>query len=133
MLFAWYILFPILTKLIGYVPRKLGVGHDLPKGIAQDWRDWSTNREYLFADESLGELFYSRYQGKIQAIGFSDDFSYSPKSVIEDLLRRFVMSDTDFKIFDPTQLETDKVGHFGFFKRNNKGLWTKILIEHVRL
>ena len=133
MLFAWYVWFPILSKIIGYIPRKFGLGHDLPIGIVQDWRNWSINKEYLFADESLGELFYGRYQGKIQAIGFSDDFSFSPKSVIEDLLRHFVMSDTDLTIFTPEELGTNRVGHFSFFNKKNKELWKKVLLEHIRL
>ena len=47
MMFAWYLLFPLCQMIMGYVPKRFGVGHDLPLGIASDWRKWSLNKKLL--------------------------------------------------------------------------------------
>ena len=131
LLFAWYLWFPFLYKTLGYVPSKLGVGHDLPRGIALDWRNWSVQKEYLFSDESLGEHFYNSYEGKLYAIGFTDDISYAPQRTIEDLIKRFVKSDSKVEILNPKQFNKSRIGHFGFFNLKNQDLWQEILLNKI--
>lgn len=131
MLFAWYVWFPFLYKTLGYIPSKLGVGHALPKGIALDWRNWSVKKDYLFSDESIGELFYNSFQGKLHAIGFTDDVSFSPQRTIEDLIKRFVKSDNKVDIFNPKQFKKSRIGHFGFFNPKNQDLWHEIMLNNI--
>jgi predicted alpha/beta hydrolase len=131
MLLAWYVIFPFLYKTLGYIPKQLGIGHQLPKGIASDWRNWSLDREYLFSDASLGTHFYSNYTGNLYAVGFSDDVSFSPKRTIEDLIKRFTNADTHMELFRPNDLQKSKIGHFGFFKPNNDRLWQQVVLEKL--
>ncbi|SFC61568.1 alpha/beta hydrolase family protein [Pseudoalteromonas denitrificans] len=128
-LFAWLLLVPIAIKVFGYMPGKLGIGHDLPKGVIMDWRNWSLKRDYLFSDLSLKETFYQQYQGNIQAFGFSDDFGFSPKKTIFDLMAHFPNAQKKIKIFNPKELNKHKIGHFGFFKPSNQDLWQKLIID----
>lgn len=129
MWFAWYLMFPILVKFLGYVPGKLGIGHDLPKGVALDWRNWSTNRDYLFSDNTLINTYYHQYRGNIHSVGFSDDVGFSPTRTIHDLMKRFPKATKQIKIFKPKELGLKKIGHFGFFKSDNHLIWEKILLN----
>lgn len=131
MLLFWYVIVPLVSKLLGYIPGKLGIGHDLPKGVVQDWRDWCIQREYLFSDETLGETYYCSYKGDIKAIGFSDDVAFSPPSTIEDLLTRFTQATTRCNIYHPHVLEKEKVGHFGFFNKCDESVWERVILPQL--
>jgi len=131
MWFAWYFMVPILVKFLGYIPGKFGIGHDLPKGVALDWRNWSTNKDYLFSDSSLTDTYYQEYVGRIHSIGFSDDVGFSPKKTIDDLMKRFPNANKLTQIFQPKELSQNKVGHFGFFKLNNQNAWKEIILNNL--
>jgi len=131
MWFAWYLMVPIVSKVLGYVPGKFGVGHDLPKGVALDWKNWSTNKDYLFSDASLVDVYYHKYEGKIHAIGFSDDVSFSPKKTIDDLMKHFPKAKKLTQIFHPKEFKQNKIGHFGFFKQHNQNAWTEVILKNL--
>ncbi len=49
LLFTWYVLFPLLIKINGYFPAKrLGMGENLPRNVAWQWRAWCLQPDYLF-------------------------------------------------------------------------------------
>jgi len=126
---AWYLMFPILLKTLGYIPSQFGIGHDLSKGVASDWRNWSTSKDYLFSDSTLTNTYYDQYDGAIHAIGFSDDVGFSPPNTIYDLMNRFPNAVKKIKIFQPKELNRNKIGHFGFFKKDQKNCWEYVLLN----
>ncbi|WP_281558833.1 alpha/beta fold hydrolase [Thalassomonas sp. RHCl1] len=131
MLLTWYLLLPAVVKTLNYLPGKLGIGHDLPKGIALEWRNWSTNQEYLFSDKTLKQTYYHEYQGSIHAVGFTDDVSFSPRKTIEDLIARFPKAKKQLQIFHPSEFRQKHIGHFGFFKQDQQQLWQQIILEQL--
>lgn len=122
-LIAWYLYVPVLIKIWGYAPAELGVGHDLPKGIVMDWRNWSLSPDYLFSDPSLGRTFYDGFRGSILCLNFTDDIKFSPERTVADLLSHFPLAQVKRTIIDPLQIGVGQIGHFGFFREKNKGLW----------
>lgn len=131
MLLAWYFMVPMVIKAFGYVPAKLGVGHDLPKGVALDWRNWSIKKNYLFSDTSLSDTFYQDYTGQIHAIGFTDDVGFSPKKTIDELMKYFPKANKQIQIFQPRDLQQHKIGHFGFFKQGNQSMWEALILKDL--
>ena len=132
MMLAWYVVFPIFYTVLGYLPNIFGIGHDLPKGIVSDWRKWSLSKDYLFADSSLGEHFYSSFNGQIQFVGFSDDTGFSPRKTITDLAKRFPLANKSIEVYTPRELDKNKIGHFGFFKQGNEILWENIILSKIK-
>jgi len=128
---SWYLLLPVIVKVLGYIPAKPGIGHDLPKGVALDWRNWSVSKDYLFSDQSLEHSYYRKYRGKIRAVGFSDDLGFSPKKTIEDLLDHFPNANKELKIFHPKELKQKKIGHFGFFRHNQHNIWQQLILNDL--
>lgn len=120
---AWYGLAPVVLHTLGYWPGSLGVGHDLPRGVAWDWRNWSVQPGYLFADESLNLNAYQQFSGRLLALHFSDDQDFAPPKTVRDLVERFPNADVLIHEYNPRLQAHSHVGHFGFFQKKNADLW----------
>ena len=129
---AWFLLVPSVLALFGFVPAKLGVGHDLPKGIAQDWRNWCINKDYLFSDKSIPRNYYDQFEGKLHAIGFEDDIGFTPEKTIKDLIKRFSKAQKELNIYHPSQFQHKKIGHFGYFKLKDEHVWRLTLLNLIQ-
>lgn len=129
LLLVWYLMVPAMINTFGYIPGRYGVGHDLTKGVALDWRNWSTSKRYLFSDTTLTDSCYHQYDGKIHSIGFSDDLGFAPPKAIEALMDEFPKAIKEVKIFTPTELGRNKIGHFGFFKKEQQNIWCEVLLK----
>lgn len=123
LLAAWYGLAPVLLSTLGYWPGSVGVGHDLPPGVAWDWRNWSVQRGYLFADRSLHLEAYQQFSGRLLALHFSDDQDFAPPKTVRDLVERFPNADASIQEYNPRIHRHSPVGHFGFFQKKNADLW----------
>ena len=123
LLAAWYGLAPALLATLGYFPGKLGLGHDLPPGVAWDWRNWSARKGYLFTDPGLDLAGYAAFKGKLLALHFTDDTGFAPPATVTDLLRHFENASVERIEFNPRKQQSRPVGHFGFFHQKNADLW----------
>ncbi len=123
---AWYALAPLMLHTLGYMPGRLGVGHDLPPGVAWDWRNWSAREGYLFSDPSLDISGYAAFSGALLALHFTDDTGFAPPDAVADLLRHFVNAQPSRVAFDPSGRGHRPVGHFGFFQQKNADLWPRV-------
>ena len=123
LLAAWWLAMPLLLKLWGYLPAWAGVGHDLPRGVAQDWRRWSLTRGYLFGDATLDTSGYSGYVGPLLALSISDDQGFAPPGTVRALLQRFFNAKTQHHEISAAEGHQGRIGHFGFFKSQNAALW----------
>ena len=121
---VWYLIIPILLRGLGYLPGRLGVGHDLPAGVARDWRNWSTSKDYLFSDPKLDTQGYRDYAGKIVALSFSDDTDFAPAATVRDLLAHFPAAEREHREVHPHSHGLKSIGHFSFFNSRNQALWS---------
>jgi predicted alpha/beta hydrolase len=57
------LLLPITSKIWGYVPAKLGLGEDLPKGVTLEWAKWCKTPNYFMSYIGLdfGHNFFRKY------------------------------------------------------------------------
>jgi predicted alpha/beta hydrolase len=117
-----YLAMPALSHLLGYFPaRILGLGDDLPKGIALGWARWARTRAYLdavpFAPSGIPGRSYS----------FADDLLAPPKAC-DRLCASYPGVRWDRRHIEPADLGAAKVGHFGFFRdRFRDSLWVDSL------
>jgi predicted alpha/beta hydrolase len=120
---AWYLLTPLLLRSFGYLPARLGVGHDIPPGVARDWRDWSLKPDYLFSDPQLDTQGYRHYAGKILSLSFADDQAFSPAATVQDLLAHFPAAQREHREIRAQDHGLTGIGHFGFFQPRSQVLW----------
>jgi len=113
-----------LARMLGYVPGKLGIGEDLPRGVFLEWTDWVMKRRYFFDDVTLQALEnFPKYRGALRAICLTDDPWATPPAV--DLLCSGFGSTTAERIdIRPGDVGTATIGHFGFFRPEHRAtLW----------
>ena len=123
---VWYVAMPIVLAIWGHVPAWAGLGHALPRGIASELRRWSLTRGYLFEDSTLDTRGYAAYAGPLLALSISDDKGFSPPGAVQALLQRFSSSQIEHRQISAAQGNKGRIGHFGFFKRQNSALWPAV-------
>jgi predicted alpha/beta hydrolase len=114
----WYLAMPGLTALCGYFPaHRLGMGEDLPAGVAGQWARWCRSPDYL-GDWSG----HARFQAPILAYSFADD-AFAPWPAVEALHRRYTSTTVEHRHLTTEAVGVPKIGHFGFFKPGLPALW----------
>jgi predicted alpha/beta hydrolase len=122
----WHAAMPIGVRAVGYFPsRRLGLGEDLPPGVARQWAEWGRSPHYI-AGPPGGAMRdrFARLRLAIRAYSFSDDH-FAPRPAVEALLAlyRGAMS-TEHRHLTPAGLGLRHIGHFGFFRGDGPGtLW----------
>ncbi|GHN01792.1 alpha/beta hydrolase [Cytophagales bacterium WSM2-2] len=128
-LLVWHVLVPCTVSVLGYVPSSwFGLGEDLPKGVAKEWRSWCLRQNYF--GNFLGETtpnFFASIKIPIHFIYPTDDNIATERSVAS--LRGFYTgAQTSVERVDPDDYGLRKIGHFGFFSRSAKDtLWPKVV------
>lgn len=122
---VWWLAVPALTGLLGYLPGWAGVGHDLPRGVARQWRRWSLTKGYLFGDPAVDTSGFGRFDKPLLALSMADDLGFSPPKAVRQLLARFAQA-------PQTHVELRRegggasIGHFGFFRPTHAHRWTEV-------
>lgn len=130
MWFNWYILFPFLITTFGYLKsKKISGMENLPRNVANQWRNWGKNREYIFSDKFIIETFYETIKTNITAYSIDDD-DFAPKEAVKWMTEKYKNAKIKSVHLNPIDFQTNKIGHFGIFKdRFKKTIWTQILSE----
>jgi predicted alpha/beta hydrolase len=118
----WHAVMPPMTRALGYFPfRRLGMGEDLPRGVALEWARWCRSPEYL-GDWSGHE----RLRAPLLAIGFSDD-PFAPRDAVAALVDRYGSAEKEHRHIVPADAGAARIGHFGFFREGvTPGLWADV-------
>lgn len=134
MALMWHGLMPLLTRCAGYFPaRRLGLGDDLPAGIALEWaqrrsaqmRPSGASR----ADERTRRLLdrAATLERPATAITFSDD-AFATLAGAVRLVSYFPRLLSRHLVITPAEVNVSHLGHFGFFKREAAAvLWPRLL------
>jgi predicted alpha/beta hydrolase len=126
--FAMHVMLPALSHLMGYFPSsKVGLGEDLPKGVALEWARWCRSRNYLFdhltADEQRA---YAAFRAPLLAYKITDDTFASADSV-EKLLPYYPRARPLLRTVSPQELGVRSIGHFGPFRpAHRENLWREM-------
>jgi predicted alpha/beta hydrolase len=113
-----------LTRLLGYMPGKAGLGMDLPKSVFLQWTGWVMSPRYLFDDATLDALpNFAEYQGALRAICLSDD-PWATRPAVELLCSGFTATKPDIITVTPADAGVARIGHMGFFRPEHRDtLW----------
>ena len=105
---------------------------DLPRGVIEQWRRWCLHPEYAVGAE--GEAVreaYSAVRTPITAISFTDDEMMSGRNT-ESLHGFYRAAPQTAKRIAPTQIGVERIGHFGFFRRQfAESLWAPYLLPDL--
>ena len=120
----WWGAVPLTTPLFGYFPgKRLGMVGDLPKGVIRQWRKWCLDAEYAVGDGEATRALFAAVTTPITSFSFTDDEMMSGDS-IASIHSFYFNAPKTMRRIDPDELGVAKVGHFGFFREELKGvLW----------
>jgi predicted alpha/beta hydrolase len=116
----WWLVVPGLTRLLGRLPsRQLGLGENLPAGVALEWARWCRSRDFLGDWRGHAAL-----TPPILAFSFADDL-IAPRRAATALLREYrSASRVQHRHLKRHEVGCRRVGHFGFFRAGLvPGLW----------
>jgi predicted alpha/beta hydrolase len=113
-----------LTRMLGYMPGKAGLGMDLPKDAFLQWTGWVMSPRYLFDDTGLDALQnFPRYQGALRALCMSDD-PWATRPAVELLCSGFSSIRPEIVTVTPAEAGAARIGHMGFFRPDHRDtLW----------
>ncbi|CAM1365313.1 alpha/beta hydrolase family protein [Tenacibaculum xiamenense] len=132
MWFNWYILFPILLNLFGYLnSKKLSGMENLPKNVASQWKNWCKNPDYIQSDESIMLKYYDKIKIDISAFSIEDD-SFAPQKAVEWMTNQYRNSKVKSTHLKPIDFGVKKIGHFGVFKNKFKTTIWKVLLNEIK-
>lgn len=120
---AVHLVLPVLPRLLGYLPSKrMGLGEDLPAGVAIEWARWCRDPQYLVG--ALGaRQAYAGITAPLRAYAIADD-RFAPPRAVQGLLALYPSARTELRRIAPRALGVDAIGHFGFFReRFRDSLW----------
>ncbi len=125
----WFVLMPVMTRLVGYFPgRRMGLGVDLPPGVAFNWARWGRNPHYI--SDGQGRPIREHYRSffaPICAYSFSDD-SYAPRAAVAELLSYYSDAPREHEHLRPQDIGVRSIGHLRFFKENFRdALWHRTM------
>lgn len=134
MALLWHAVVPGVTHAVGYLPGALGVGEDLPRGVALEWARWCRTPGYLAAEGGATRAAsFARVRAPILAFGFDDD-PYAPRAAVDALLSLYRSATVERR--QVPRPPRGKIGHFGFFRRRfETTLWAEaadFLARHPR-
>ncbi|MBN1207782.1 MAG: alpha/beta fold hydrolase [Myxococcaceae bacterium] len=126
--FLWYVAIPAATSLLGYFPSKrLGLGEDLPGGVAREWARWCRNPAYI-SDERGVPLrpHFDDFSGPLRAYSFSDDSS-ATRAAVDALTGFYRSARKERRHLTPAELGVDSIGHFRWLKEHFRPtLWEEM-------
>jgi predicted alpha/beta hydrolase len=120
---VWHAALPLAARAFGRVPRWLGLGEELPKGVALQWARWCRDPAYLFGDAALDRARYARLALPILAFSLADDGAYAPQAAVAALLAAYRAAAIEHRRIDPVARGLGRIGHFGFFREPARVLW----------
>ena len=128
----WFGFVPLLTPVFGYFPgQRLKMVGDLPRGVILQWRRWCLHPHYLLGVE--GDAVRGRFESfraPITSISFTDDEMMSQENVTS--LHGFYTSAPKKMLrLSPQQLGRRRIGHFGFFRPEQREAWGQWLLPEL--
>ncbi len=130
MWFNWYVLFPTLVSLFGYMPsKKISGMENLPKNVAKQWNNWGKDPEYLFSDIRQEASNFDAISSRMTAFSIADDV-YAPKAAVNWMTQKYSKATVKEIHLIPSDYNSPKIGHFGIFREKfQHNLWQLLLKE----
>ncbi len=121
----WYLLFPTLVRLFGYMPSKQFSGmENLPKQVALQWSRWCRNKDYLFTDIPKEEQYFHLIKVPVTAISIDND-PFAPTQAVHWMTAQYASSVIQQQHLHPSAFGVKQIGHFGIFKEKFRSdLWS---------
>ncbi|MGB2742019.1 MAG: alpha/beta fold hydrolase [Cognaticolwellia sp.] len=120
---------PLSNTLFGHTKSQwIGMGEPLPKGVAQQWREWCNGEGYVKTafGKTIHRHLYDELSIPSMWVNAVDD-EIAINANVEDMLMVFTKSNAERLILSPNDYALDEIGHMKFFSRKSQVLWRHAL------
>lgn len=118
----WFALIPGLSPLLGRFPsRRLGLGEDLPRGVAEQWARWGRDTDYLLRGDARRRAQYAQLRLPILMLSIDRDF-YAPHAAVDALAGFYEGATVERRRL----AKTPTTGHFTVFRPGDPQVWSGI-------
>ena len=127
-LYFWYVLVPVATRLFGYFPgKKLRKVGDLPTGVVMQWRKWCLSPRYSVSAEGESvRQSYSRATFPVHALSITDDELMTLRGT-HSLIDLYENAPREVQRLAPGDVGVRRLGHFGTFRAEHEAqLWPRL-------
>ena len=129
--FLWWVAAPVAMAVTGYFPgRRMGRGGDLPSGVLKQWSRWCRHPEYLEIDHPDARELFAAVSAPMTVLSFSDDEVLSAEST-RFLHGLYTGTDQVHRVVRPADVGLDRIGHHGFFRKENARLWDELVLPAI--
>lgn len=118
-------LVPLGIWFKGYAPTSfIGLGEDLPAGVAQQWGQWCAAGGYATnaVRDSPGQDFHGQVSTPIVVLHAGDD-DIATTATVADLLRTFPSAPKQARQVQPAQHGLKTLGHLDWFRGTHQIVW----------
>lgn len=134
MALLWHAAMPAATRIAGYFPaRRLGLGEDLPPGVALEWARRRSPQLRPRGDRPAAERINrlldaaANLERPALALTICDD-AFATAAGARRLLAYFPRLRVQHLELTPAEANVRRLGHFGFFRREaGRQLWPRFL------
>ena len=107
-----------LANLLGYIPKRMGLGDTFPGKVFLDWATWINDPHYWFQKQDVPGLEnYEKVTLPFLSIGLKDD-PWGTVKAIGSFMKYYKSAQMTQITLDPTDSGT--VGHLGFFRKRHQ-------------
>lgn len=118
----WFCLIPGLSPLLGKFPSsKLGLGQDLPRGVAEQWAHWGRDPDYLLRGDSKRREQYAQLRLPMMFVSVDGDL-YAPHAAVDALAGFYAGAQIERRRLG----KTPTTGHFTVFRPGDPATWDSI-------
>jgi len=121
----WYAAIPAVATVLGRVPGWMGIGAELPAGVAKQWAAWGRTPGYLLADAD-NRAAYAKVRADMRALAITDD-PCAPEAAVRALMAGYVGARCETERLHPAAAGRPEFGHFGYFKKDAASLWPEAI------
>lgn len=121
------LMLPVVGAVVGYIPGRLGLGQDLPRGVVREWARWALTPDYVRGALGLDATHFHRIAAPMHFIDISDD-TYAPPRTTAALRAWFSRAPRTHRTITPAELGREQLGHFDVFRVGvGEPMWQHIL------
>ncbi|MEQ8629120.1 alpha/beta fold hydrolase [Ekhidna sp.] len=123
----WNLILPTTTTLTGKLPNwAYGGKYDLPKGVAIEWATWGRHKNGVLQDDNNRLRAFKEVNIPLRFISIADDKLLAPKDAVEQLYHQYGSLNKEHHHWYPSDFGKRKIGHFGFFRKENSEMWDDV-------
>lgn len=123
----WHVIVPFCVGMFGHLPA-VGYGGKYPlhKSIAQEWAKWGKSSSGILSQIPQAPIKYKNLDVPTKFLSFSDDAMLAPVKAVGHLYESYGSPIKHHEHICPKEIGMSSIGHFKFFKKECRFLWTKV-------